>query len=423
MREILKLVGGNIRNSTFPLVAVGLIAISAPAAFAQWTQWGGANRDFSEPATKLSEQWPEGGPPVVWRRALGDGYSAILVDAERLFTMYRDGDDEIVIAMNAQNGETVWEYRYAAPLAAAAVTDFGKGPNATPLVVGDALITVGFNGTMHCLDKSTGKPRWSKELIAGEGGTFLEFGYSSSPLAVGDNVIVPVGGEGQTLVAYRVADGARVWAAGDFTNSYSSPITIELSGRRQVVIVLAEHVAGFDAESGRLLWSHPHVNQWKCNVPTPIWADGVLYISSFGESGSRALRLRSDGSSVSVEEIWAQPKMGVGQGNAVRLGDCVYGSQGSSRASFVSAIDMKTGEIRWKERGFGNANYIVVGDKLLFLDDAGVLALAKVTPEKLEVISRATLLKAKAWTAPTLVGSRLFLRDQHEILLVNLADG
>ena len=89
-----------------------VVVLLARSASAQWPQWGGPNRDFHSPATGLAEEWPEAGPRKIWERALGAGYSSIVADGGRLFTMYRSGDDEVVVALNAETGATEWEHKY-----------------------------------------------------------------------------------------------------------------------------------------------------------------------------------------------------------------------------------------------------------------------------------------------------------------------
>jgi len=189
-----------------------------------WTQWGGPNQDFRAPSAGLAAKWPEAGPKPLWKRALGDGYSAILFDEGRLYTMYRDGGDEIVVCLNAANGETVWERRYADAPKEGHVHQFGDGPRSTPLVDGDRVYSIGVAGKMHCLNKKDGTVVWSHDLWGDEfKGTYLNHGYASSPIAYKDTVIVLVGGEGHSIVAFNKKDGSVAWKALDYKNSYSTP--------------------------------------------------------------------------------------------------------------------------------------------------------------------------------------------------------
>ena len=152
-----------LRHTNIVLASAGvLLATTAGCASDKWLQWGGSGRDFSSAGTI---SWSGDGPREIWRRELGEGYSGILADGDRLFTMLRRGDDEVVIALEADTGKTIWEYAYPAPLPKEADPSFGKGPNSTPLIEGDRMITVGYNGLVHCLSKSDGRVIWTVDLF------------------------------------------------------------------------------------------------------------------------------------------------------------------------------------------------------------------------------------------------------------------
>ena len=160
---------------------VGLLIVAASCHGADWRQWGGPSGDFHVPSTGLADKWPEGGPKQLWSRALGPGYSSIAAAEGKLYTMYRIGDDEIVIALDAATGKTLWEYKYAAPVGEAYTKTYGLGPNASPLVLDDRIITIGFTAKMNCVSLE-GKTLWSHDLVADFHGEPLDFGYSSSPI-------------------------------------------------------------------------------------------------------------------------------------------------------------------------------------------------------------------------------------------------
>jgi outer membrane protein assembly factor BamB len=374
----------------------------------------------------------------VWSRPLGEGYSAIVVDGGTLFTMYRpvkgvvatvlskltggsDSDPEVVAALDAATGATRWEHSYPAPILAAMNVEYGPGPHATPLVAGDLVIAVGGTGKMHALDKRTGRVVWAHDLYGEYGGTVQGRGYSCSPLAYGDTVIVSVGGRGQALMAFRLKDGSVAWKAGDYPVSPSSPLVIDVDGQPQVVFFHADGVVGVSPQDGTTLWSHPHQTQYGLNISVPVWGAGnVLFLSSAYGSGSRGLQLTQAGGRTTVKELWSNPKMRVHMGNAVRIGDLVYGSSGDFGPAFVTAINPRTGTIAWQERGLARACPVAADGRLVLLDEDGTLALAAPSAQGLNVQSRAPVLSRTAWTVPTLVGTRLYLRDRATIKALDL---
>jgi outer membrane protein assembly factor BamB len=385
-----------------------------------WTQWGGAHQDFKADSKGLADSWPEDGPKKLWSRELGEGYSAILVEGDSLYTMYRAHDKEIVVRLDAKTGETIWEHRYDHSPAEGHVHQFGDGPRSTPLLVGDRLFTVGVAGRMHALDKKDGKVLWSHDLWADFGGTVLQHGYSSSPVAFGKTVIVLVGAEEKSIVAFNMKDGEVAWATQSFKNSYSTPRIINLDGKDQLVTFMAHEMVGIDPGTGELLWRYEHANQFEQNISLPVLADnGVLFLSS-PQAGARGLKITQDGDEAEIEEVWSTRKIQFYHVSTVRIGDYVYGSTGTMAPAFMAAINIKTGEIPWRKRGFAKANCVYADGKLFILDEDGYLYLTKPGPEDLTVVAKTNLLEKVAWTAPTIVGKTMYVRDKKNIMALDL---
>lgn len=420
------------------LPIAGLCLLTALAAFGEsasdWPQWGGPNRNFQASSSELAESWPEAGPAVLWSRSLGDGHSAITVVGERLYTMYRVrpagagekdfSEQEVVIALEAHNGATVWEHSYASPKMN---FSFGAGPHSTPLVVGGRVFTMGTNKQLHAFDAASGDVAWSYDLVADLAATpalvrsQVKAGFGVSLLAYGDTVITTVGGEGQAVVAFRQSDGAMAWKSGDFLVANASPVLIDLQGQQQLIVVGGETVNGLDPATGELLWSHAQDAPGDMNNTTPVFGqDGALFMSVAYDNGSRALQLQRDASGTRAQQRWFSKDLQVMFGNTLLLDDFIVGSSGDFGPSFVVALDWETGERLWRERGFGRSSYLAADGKVLVLDEDGSLALTRMTRGGLEVISRAEVMTGKAWTAPTLVGSRLYVRDRREIKALEL---
>jgi outer membrane protein assembly factor BamB len=398
------------------------LALSPGAALAgDWLQWGGPNQDFSAPAADLATSWPEKGPEKLWSRTLGDGYSAILVDGGRLFTMYRVDNKEAVVCLDAKTGETAWEYLYEHSPRTDHVYGYGAGPRSTPLISGDLIFTIGVAGKMHALNKNDGEVVWTAELWDGSfGGNVRGHGYSSSPVAYKDTVIVSVGGADAGLVAFDRKDGQVKWKAHNFKNSHSSPRIVDIAGETQLLVFMAEELIGVNPDNGELRWRYEHVNQWGHNISMPIVVDGdTIFLSSI-QAGARGIRLVRTGETMEAKEIWSTRRIQFYHGSVIRNGDWVYGSTGSMGPAFMAAINVRNGEIGWRERGIGRANCVEADGKLIILDEDGVLYLADATPEGLVIHSKTQLLNRVAWTVPTIVGKTMYVRDNAQILAVNL---
>jgi outer membrane protein assembly factor BamB len=401
-----------------PLLAMPLPTVADGIGSPSWLQWGGPSRDFQAPAGELATSWPEGGPEKLWSRPLGEGHSAVLFEEDRLYTMHRIGENEVVICLDAATGETIWERAYKVEYQG--LTQYGTGPRSTPLLVGDRLFTVGATGRMHALDKRDGKVLWSRELWGDEfDGNRLGHGYASSPLAYRDTVIGPVGGLGAALVAFDQKSGEVRWQAHSFRNSYSSPSLLTIAGEEQLVVFMAEELISVDPANGVLRWSWPHVNQWGHNITMPA-VDGDIIFFSSPQAGARGLRLVPNGEGFEPEQVWSTRRIQFYHAATVQEGSWVYGSTGLTSPAFMTAVDIRTGKVAWKKRGFAKANCVEADGRLVILDENGVLYLAEATLEELTIRAQARLLDRYAWSVPTIVGQTMYVRDQGQILAVDL---
>ncbi len=384
-----------------------------------WKQWGGTYRNFTSDVKGLAASWSASGPRQLWKRELGEGYSAISVDGNALYSMYQKGEREIVIAMDGKSGRTLWEYAYQAPITNKMSN--APGPRATPLIIGNLIYTAGATGKFHCLDKRNGKVIWAHDLFKEFNGQVQDEYYASSPLAYKHTVIVPVGAPDGSVIAFNQKDGAVVWKTQNYKISYASPLLIKVDGQEQVVLMMEEAIIGIDPNQGELLWSYAHKNRTKTNVSTPVWGDdNILFCSSAYDSGSRGLKLKRTGNKTTVAEVWYQPRMRVHMTNAMRIGDIVYASSGDFGPSPFTAVDVKSGQILWQVRVLAKASFIYADGRFIMLDEDGNLALA--TPEKdgLKIHSKVELLTKTAWTPPTLAGTKLYIRDRKTIIALDL---
>jgi outer membrane protein assembly factor BamB len=421
------------RRSTLQYLIVASLLVGSSTIAGQtgpsWTQWGGPRRDFMPDSKGLASSWPAGGPKKLWSRSLGEGHSSVLVESGRLYTMYRQvtrqpavSHEEVVAALDAASGKTIWEFKYPAPTSGIQF-DQGLGPHSTPLVAGTRVFAASSRSELFALDKATGKRIWSHDLVKEFGAPLTARGYSASPLLHNSTIIVTMGGPDQAVAAFDQATGKLVWKSGYFVWAPASPILIDVDQQRQLVVFGGDVVTGMDPATGRELWRHPHKTDWGLNITTPIWVadQHLLLVSSAYGVGTRALELRQSGGKTTVTEKWRSQRMRVHIGTVIRLGDHAYGSSGDFGPAFISAIDLKSGEIAWQDRSFARAQLLYADGKLIVLDEDGVLGLATVSPQGLKVLARASVLQHLAWTPPTLVGTTLYVRDRQTISAFDLS--
>ena len=400
--------------------AVKPAAPSRPPA-PPWTQWGGPHRNFQTEASGLKETWPPAGPPVIWKRPLGEGYSSPAVENGVLYTMYGKPKEEVVIAASAEDGRTLWEH--TTPMGFKSdYPEMGNGPYSTPLVVGDRLFTTGVEGRLQCIDKKTGKLLWTQQLWADHGGSHLMYGYASSAIAFRETVIVPVGGRGKALMAFQQADGKVAWSRNDFGNVYSSPLFIDVSGLEQLVVLMDGAVIAVNAHNGDLQWQVPFKAEYSIAVATPVWGpDNVLFVSSEYGGGAKAIKLQRNGQQTTATELWSSNRLRLHHGNAIRIGNAIYFSSGGKGSqAILSAVDAPSGTILWQERSIEKATFVWADQKLITLDQDGNLMIAHPSPQGFKIVAKAPLLSNLSWTPPVLVGTRLYIRDRRSLMAVEL---
>jgi outer membrane protein assembly factor BamB len=329
--------------------------------------------------------------------------------------------EEVVAALDAASGKTIWEFKYAAPPDRIQF-DQGYGPHSTPLISGNLLFAASSRSELFALDKTTGKRVWSHDFVKEYGAPLTARGYSCSPILYKGNVIVTMGGPNQGVAAFEQKTGKLVWKSGSFVWAPASPILIDVDGQPQLVVFAGDIITGVDPSNGNQLWSHRHRTDWGLNISTPVWAadSHLLFASSAYGTGSRALELRQTGGKTTVTEKWASQRMRVHIGTVIRLGDYAYASSGDFGPAFISAIDMKSGTIAWQDRTFARAQLLHADGKLIILDEDGALGLATVSPQGIKVLARANVLSHLSWTPPTLVGTTLYVRDRQNIAAFDL---
>jgi outer membrane protein assembly factor BamB len=396
-------------------------ATAKPPALS-WTQWGGPNRNFHTTAVGLKDTWPATGPRVVWKRPLGEGYSSPAVENGVLYVMYGKPRQEFVIAADAETGKTLWEHATPMTFESDYAREMGNGPYSTPLIVGSRLFTTGVAGRLQCLDKKTGKLLWTQQLWDDHRGSQMMYGYASSPIAFRDFVIVPVGGRGRAVMAFNQADGKVAWSQGNLGNVYSSPLLINVSGLEQLAVLLDGALLAVNPHNGDPQWQVPFKAEYSIAVATPVWGpDNLMFVSSEYDAGTKVIELKRTGLQTTATELWSSNRLRLHHGNAMRIGDAIYFSNGGKGSqAILTAVDARTGKIHWQQRSIEKATFVWADQKLITLDQDGTLMIAHPSPQDFKISAKAPLLTRLSWTPPALVGTRLYVRDRKTMMSVDL---
>jgi outer membrane protein assembly factor BamB len=398
----------------FGLTAAFILLTCASTGALDWPQWRGPSRDGTGAAFTEPRQWPEK-LTERWKITVGTGHASPVLAANRLYVLARQGEEEVVSAIDADTGKTVWQNRYAAPYKMhPAALGHGPGPKSTPLVAEGRVFTLGISGILSALDARTGKLLWRKPAPA----VTPLYGTGMSPVIDSGLLIAYVGGHDRgALTAFDPATGAEKWKWTGDGPGYASPIVVTLGGTKQVVTQSQDRIISVDATSGRLLWELPFRTPHQQNIVTPlVYRDTIIY--SGLEQGIAAIRPLNRGSSWTLENVWENSAASMYMSSPVLAGDTLYGMSNRNRGHFF-ALDPRTGKTLWATRGreAENAAIIRAGNLLFVLKDDAELIVARPDPAKFDVIRRYTVAESPTWAHPVIDGARIVVKDAETLTL------
>jgi outer membrane protein assembly factor BamB len=377
---------------------------------AAWPGFRGPKRDGVVRGVKIDTDW-SGKPPVqLWRRPVGPGWSSFAVNGDFVYTQEQRGENEIVSCYKASTGQPVWTHQDAARFFEA---NAGAGPRATPTLSNGRVYTFGATGILNALDANNGAVVWSRN-VAKETNTEIPFwGFSSSPLVIGDMVVIAASGQ---LVAYDAATGNRRWLGPARGGSYSSPQLVTIDGVAQVLLVSGAGVTSVSVADGKQLWE----DNWSSNfmVQPAMTAEGDIVVTS-QENGARRIGVSHSASGWNVTERWTSNGLKPYFNDFVIHKGYAFGFDGR----ILACIDLKNGERKWKGGRYGNGQLVLLPDQdlLLVLSEDGELALVGATPDQFTERAKIVAIQGKTWNHPVLVGDLLLVRNAEEMAAFRLA--
>ncbi|HEY2249514.1 MAG TPA: PQQ-binding-like beta-propeller repeat protein [Planctomycetaceae bacterium] len=382
-----------------------------------WPFIRGPNFDGQSPEVNLADTWPAAGPPVLWHRPLGEGYSAFTAGGDRVFTQYQALGGQYLACLRADTGETIWEYRYDWPYEAGGMY---PGPRATPTLNNGRIYFAAPSGLVGCLTWD-GQLVWEVQTRERFAWKREDFGYSCSPTVVDGLVLLPVGGPGAAMVALDARDGSTKWQAGNDSASYVPAFPIAVNGHKQVIGYLENALASFDQNDGHLVWRKELSQGYDEHAAWPIYVEPQLWISAPFKWGSSLLTLTEEG--VADNDVWHSNLLSNDVFSSVCHNGLLFGfdlkdvqakAHRASRGKF-RCLDLATGTPKWETDQTGHASVLVADEKLILFNDQGELILARAIPEKYDELARVSVLAGGiCWTPPALDRGRLFVRNRQQ---------
>jgi outer membrane protein assembly factor BamB len=380
--------------------AVLLVGVSVPLHAEDWPQWRGPHRDGTVAMEEASWK-PESPPKIVWRASVGKGFSSLAVVGGRVFTMGNTDDTDSIFCLDAETGKVQWKHSYPCPLTPLA---YEGGPSATPAVDGQRVFTLSKAGHLFCLDATTGEVKWSKKFEPAprkEKDYRVDWGYASSPLVLGDKLIVSVGWAGMAL---NKADGKLLWDNRPGRPGYSSPVPFTQDGRQCVAMLVARGVVAVEAERGKILWTIPWRTTWDQNAADVIISGTSLFVSTGHGVGCALFDVKT----APPQEQWRNKSMRNELSSSIFWKGSVYGFDRDR----VVCMDWQRGNTRWTGPELGRGTLIIVNGYLILLGEQGQLAIAEASGEAYRPLGDPVpILSGRCWTAPAFAAGRLYVRN------------
>jgi outer membrane protein assembly factor BamB len=358
---------------------------------------------------RIKTNWSETPPVLMWRKPIGPGCSSFAVHGNLFYTQEQRGDFEDVSCYNLITGQPVWKHSDKVRFYEAHA---GPGPKSTPTLVGNRVYTLGATGILNVLDAGSGSVIWSRNAASDAKVKVLHWGFTSSPLVYGNNVIVALSGK---LAAYDTESGKPKWTGLDGGESYSSPQLVTIDGVSQVLLMSKAGSESSDPESGKPLWKYSRPNMSRILQPAMITGGDLLFADE--TKGVQRITISHAQDKWNVKELWSSEEMKLYFNDFIIHKGHAYGFDGPS----IACIDIKDGKRNWKgDRYRGWMLLLEDQDLLLVLSEKGELALVQASPDKFKELARIPAIKGKTWNHPALAGDVLLARNAQEMVAFRL---
>ncbi|MEM9020464.1 MAG: PQQ-binding-like beta-propeller repeat protein [Planctomycetota bacterium] len=376
-----------------------------PTTAADWPQWLGPQRDGTTSDQGFDPAFARGGHEVLWRASLGVGFTGVTVADGRAFTAGWDDDKTTFFCFDAATGEKKWAQSF--PTGKYANLNVG-GPSGTAAVDGDRVYHMARDGRLVCYNTDTGDIVWDKELAEVYSVEVPRWGFSGSPVVIGDVLYMDVG----KIIALNKATGEELWATRDLGPAYSTPAPFTVGGKDYLAVFPSSGLHIVERENGRVVAHHPWETSYGVHAATPVIIDGdKIFMSSDYNTGCALLRF--NGRALGL--IWENKNLKNQMCTSVYHEGHLYGFNSNT----LTCIDAATGERKWAQRGMGRGTCILAGDTLIVLADSGELITTPASPRGFNPISRAQVIEGDdtIWTSPTLANGLLYIRGSRGTLV------
>jgi outer membrane protein assembly factor BamB len=405
-----------------------LAAIVGTAAAGDWPGYRGPNHNGISDEKLPASAFPAGGPAEIWKAKTNTGFGSFAVANGKALTLVNrevDGNPmEVCVAFDASTGKELWQadlwlggdYGNGGGNAGTKDNSGGDGPRSTPAISDGKAYVIDAHLRIYCFDLESGDKVWSRDLMKDNSGVNIKWMNAAAPLIDGPLVFVAGGGKGQALMALEKNSGEVVWAVEDDIMTHATPIVGEVLGQRQVIFFTQSGLVALEPANGSVLWRYAFPYKVSTAASPVIWED-IVYCSAGYGVGAGAVRIEKDGSGFKATEIWRSENENMNHWSTpVVLDGYLYGMFGFKKYGEgpLACVDIRTGEEKWSEAGFGPGGVLLAGQQLLALSDTGEIAIVEAKPDAFKELARTKLISGKVWSSPALANGKVFIRSTVE---------
>jgi len=393
---------------------VGCVVLAGASwLFAQdWPQWRGPNRDGKVTGFTAPQTWPKE-LAQKWKTTVGMGDSTPALVGDKLYVFARQGEDEVILCLNAADGKELWKNKYAVAAISGADSRAHPGPRSSPAVADGKVVTLGVSGVVSCVDAATGKTLWRND----EYKAVPQFHTAMSPIVVDGMAILHLGGQGEgAIVAFDLATGSQKWKWAGEAAMFASPVLLTVEGTKQIATLAEKSAVGIGVADGKLLWQIPFVpTRMAYNAATPI-VDGQTVIYCGSGRGTKAVKIEKQGDGFAAKELWSNPQLAP-QFNSPVLKDGLLFGLSDKRSLYC--INAQTGKTAWADTNkLSNFGAILdAGSVLLALPENSGLIAFKPGDKQYEEVARIKVSETPIYATPVVAGNRIFVKDRDAVTL------
>ncbi len=394
----------------FVALVVWVVVLSYEAYAGDWPQILGPARNGIAAEEHLLTDWPADGPAELWSYPVGSGYAGPVVVGNELYLYHRIENQERLERLDATTGKSLWQIDFPASYSGGVNPD--NGPRCVPLVHDQCVYVFGASGDMHSVARETGKARWSREVGTEYSASDGYFGFGSTPIALGNVLLVNVGGpDNAGIVALSLETGETIWKATDDQASYSAPTSAVLEGKVHAIFATRYQALAILPETGDVRFRIPFGRRGPTvNAATPLVLDNRLFLTSSYGVGCALVDI---GSPVPAVAWTTDNLLSCHYNTPIHVNGHLFGVHGREdvgRAE-LRCVDLANRQVKWSVPDFGVANLILADGILLILKVDGTLLLADPDTTKFLRRAEATVSDHTTRALPALAAGRLYFRD------------